>query len=120
MLDLTQISSEVVQERFRQLYSIPVIAVNRLTFEGMVLEFIKLIQSAMVIFNLFDSAYDRDGLLCDTMVDSVQRWTLEIGEKLQELHLEVCNLPLPQCYLFSHPRHSQQTGYLIPLSSQVS
>jgi hypothetical protein len=82
--------SEVVQERFRQLYSIPVIAVNRLTFEGMVLEFVKLIQSALVIFDLFDSAYDRDGLLCDTVVDSMQRWTLEIGEQLQELHLEVC------------------------------
>jgi hypothetical protein len=95
MTDLTRISSEVVQERFRQLYSIPVIAVNRLTFEGIVLEFIRLIQSAMVIFNLFDFAYDRDGLLCDTMVDSVQRWTLEIGEKLQELHLEVCNLSPP-------------------------
>jgi hypothetical protein len=110
MLYLTHIFSEVVQERFRQLYSIPVIAVNRLTFEGMVLEFIKLIQSAMVIFNLFDSAYDLDGLLCDTMVDSVQRWTLEIGEKLPELHLEVCNLALPQCCLFSHPVIASRPG----------
>ena len=55
----------------------------------MVLEFIRLIQSALVIFDLFDLNYDRDGLLCDTLVDSVQRWTLEIGEKLQELGLEV-------------------------------
>jgi len=81
--------SEGVQEKFRQLYSIPVIAVQRLSFEGVVLEFIKLIQSALVIFDLFDFIYDRDGLLCDTLVDSIQRWTLEIGENLEELGLEV-------------------------------
>jgi len=86
-------TSDVVQEKFRQLYSIPVIAVQRLTFEGMVLEFVKLIQSAFVIFGLFDSKYDWDGLLCDTMVESVHRWTFEIGEQLQELSLEVGQLP---------------------------
>ncbi|KIM25568.1 hypothetical protein M408DRAFT_331115 [Serendipita vermifera MAFF 305830] len=80
--------TEAIQEKFRQLYSIPVIAVQRLSFETVVLEFVRLIQSALIIFDLFDFNYERDGLLCDTVVDSVQRWTLEIGEKLEELALE--------------------------------
>jgi hypothetical protein len=54
-----------------------------------VLEFIKVIQSALSIFDMFDICEDPDGLLCDATVDSIQRWTLEVGERLQELRLEV-------------------------------
>lgn len=60
-----------------------------MTFKVVVLEFIKLVQSALSIFDLFSLEEDHDGLLCDTTVDSIQRWTLEIGEQLQELQLEV-------------------------------
>lgn len=71
------------------MYSIPAIAIQRLNFSGVMLEFIKLIQSALVIFDLFDISEERDGLLCDTTVESIQKWTLNIGEQLQELRLEV-------------------------------
>ncbi|KAG8804735.1 hypothetical protein FRC20_003849 [Serendipita sp. 405] len=80
--------SESIQERFKQLYSIPAIAVQRLTFEHVVLAFVKLVQSALMIYDLLDMSDERDGLLGDATVDSVQRWTLEIGEKLRELRLE--------------------------------
>lgn len=72
-----------------QLYSIPPVAVRRIPFEAIVLEFIKLIQAALSIFDFFGFTEERDGLLCDMTVDSIQKWTLEIGEKLKELHLEV-------------------------------
>ncbi|KAG8814770.1 hypothetical protein FRC17_000976, partial [Serendipita sp. 399] len=80
--------SESIQERFKQLFSIPAIAVQRLTFEGVVLSFVRLVQSALMIYDLLDMSDERDGLLGDATVDSVQRWTLEIGEKLRELRLE--------------------------------
>lgn len=48
-----------------------------------------LIQSALVTFGLFGVNEHRDGLLCDMTVDCLQRWTLDVGEKLRELRLEV-------------------------------
>jgi hypothetical protein len=71
------------------MYSIPVIAIQRLDFDRAILEFVRLIQSALVIFDVFDIFEERDGLLCDVTVESIQRWTLDVGEQLQELRLEV-------------------------------
>lgn len=42
-----------------------------------------------MIFDLFDISEERDGLLCDVTVESIQKWTLDVGEQLQELRLEV-------------------------------
>lgn len=64
-----------------------------LTFDATILKFIALIQSALAIFGMFDLEHHRNGLLCDTTVESVQRWTLEVGEKLKGLDLQVCYLP---------------------------
>ncbi|CAG7848712.1 SubName: Full=Related to SIN3 protein-binding protein STB2 {ECO:0000313/EMBL:CCA69064.1} [Serendipita indica DSM 11827] len=80
--------NESIQERLKQLYSIPAIAVQRLGFETVVLSFVKLIQSALCIYDFYDSNEERNGLLGDHTVDSIQRWTLEIGEKLRELNLQ--------------------------------
>ena len=58
-------------------------------FDETVLRFIMLIQSALMIFGLFGMNEHRDGLLCDMTVDCLQRWTLDVGEKLRDLRLEV-------------------------------
>jgi hypothetical protein len=78
-----------------------------------------LIQSALVIFDLFDISEERDGLLCDVTVESIQRWTLDVGEQLQELRLEVRLLYLHICTSWLTHR-SQQSVFSIPRLSRRS
>ncbi|KAG5221093.1 Protein STB [Salix suchowensis] len=63
-------------------------------FNKTVLELVKLIQAALVIFGMYDTRdgsikpkmvdkdgkFVIDGLLCDVTVEGIQRWTSEIGE----------------------------------------
>jgi len=71
---------------------------DALGFDETVLRLIVLIQSALVIFGLFGMEEYRDGLLCDISVDCLQRWTLEVGEKLRDLRLEVSQLNTVTCW----------------------
>jgi len=81
--------SEATKDKFLQLYYIPEMVADTVGFDETVLRFIMLIQSALVIFGLFGIDEQRDGLLCDTTVECLQRWTLDVGEKLPDLRLEV-------------------------------
>lgn len=58
------------------------------TFSHLVLELVKLVQSALALFGIFDcSPEERNGLLCDVTAEGILRWTDEVGEPL--LSLEV-------------------------------
>ena len=81
--------SEATKDKFLHLYYIPETVAETLGFDETVLRFIVLMQSALVIFGLFGMDEHRDGLLCDMTVDCLQRWTLEVGERLRDLRLEV-------------------------------
>jgi hypothetical protein len=81
--------SEATKDKFLHLYYIPETVADTLGFDETVLRFIMLIQSALVVFGLFGMAEHRDGLLCDMTVDCLQRWSLDVGEKLRDLCLEV-------------------------------
>src|SRR5258706_160757 len=70
---------------------------HTLGFDETVLRFIVLMQSALVIFGLCGMDEHRDGLLCDMTVDCLQRWTLEVGEKLRDLRLEVSLINTVTC-----------------------
>jgi hypothetical protein len=62
--------------------------VRGITFKHAVLELVKLVQCALVLFGMFDgSPEERNGLLCDVTAEGILRWTDEVGEPL--LYLEV-------------------------------
>ena len=81
--------SEATKDKFLHLYHIPETVADTVGFDETVRRFVLLIQSALVIFGLFGMDEHRDGLLCDMTVDCLQKWTLDVGEKLRDLRLEV-------------------------------
>lgn len=58
------------------------------------LEFIKLVQAALAIFELFELTEERDGLLCDMTVENIRAWSLDVGEQLQDIKIEVSGKPV--------------------------
>ncbi|KAG9127592.1 hypothetical protein FRC07_011910 [Ceratobasidium sp. 392] len=68
------------QDKFLALYSIPASVPALVGFNNVVLEFVRLVQAALVIFGIFPFEADRDGLLCDLTVKGMQRWVNGIGE----------------------------------------
>ncbi|KAG9103151.1 hypothetical protein FRC06_000099 [Ceratobasidium sp. 370] len=68
------------QEKFLGLYAIPASVPALVGFNNVVLEFVHLVQAALVIFGIFPVEADRDGLLCDLTVKGMQRWVNGIGE----------------------------------------
>ena len=57
-------------------------------FNQTVLELVKLFQCALSLFDMFPvDSRERDGLLCDTMVDSIQNWISQIGEPYMRIEV---------------------------------
>jgi hypothetical protein len=68
------------QDKFLALYAIPTSVPALVGFNNVVLELIRLVQAALVIFGIYPVDVDRDGLLCDLTVKGMQRWVNGIGE----------------------------------------
>ncbi|KAG8721487.1 hypothetical protein FRC08_012620 [Ceratobasidium sp. 394] len=73
------------QEKFLGLYAIPASIPALVGFNNVVLEFVRLVQAALVIFGIFPVEADRDGLLCDLTIKGMQRWVNGIGEPYFQL-----------------------------------
>ncbi|KAH7343828.1 hypothetical protein B0J17DRAFT_644135 [Rhizoctonia solani] len=71
---------EATQNKFLALYAIPPNVPSLVGFNNVVLEFVRLVQAALMIFGFFPTDTDRDGLLCDLTVKGMQRWVHAIGE----------------------------------------
>ncbi|CAE6455612.1 unnamed protein product [Rhizoctonia solani] len=71
---------EATQNKFLALYAIPPNVPSLVGFNNVVLEFVRLVQAALMIFGFFPTDMDRDGLLCDLTVKGMQRWVHAIGE----------------------------------------
>lgn len=55
-------------------------------FKATVIALVKIIQSALALFELFPiDAKQQNGLMCDTTVDGLQKWVKEIGEPYMKL-----------------------------------
>lgn len=53
-------------------------------FKNTVLELVRVVQAALSLFGMFSLASDeRDGLICDSTVDGMQRWADSIGTSLR-------------------------------------
>ncbi|KAH9951569.1 hypothetical protein B0H21DRAFT_716557 [Amylocystis lapponica] len=75
--------SDTTKDRFISMYNVPdkASARSRELFNATVLELVKLVQSALVIFDMFDlQPEERNGLLCDVTCDGIKRWVTAIGE----------------------------------------
>ncbi|KAF8709069.1 sin3 complex subunit, partial [Rhizoctonia solani] len=71
---------ESTQDKFLALYAIPNVALL-VGFNNVVLEFVRLVQAALMIFGFFPAdPTDRDGLLCDLTIKGMQKWVHMIGE----------------------------------------
>jgi len=85
--------SPAQQERLLATYRLPNVASNMRVFTLTVLGLIKLVQSALALFNLGPLANDPkgllqpDGLLCDTTVDGLVAWQIEVAEPLLQREL---------------------------------
>ncbi|CAE6454354.1 unnamed protein product [Rhizoctonia solani] len=72
---------EATQSKFLALYAIPPTVPLLVGFNNLVLEFVRLVQSALMIFGFFPTdTTDRDGLLCDLTIKGMQKWVHAIGE----------------------------------------
>lgn len=57
-------------------------------FNATVLELVKMVQTALAIFGIFDlSPEERNGLLCDVTNDGIQKWVSEIGEPCMKVEV---------------------------------
>lgn len=55
-------------------------------FTKTVLELVKLVQTAIALFDMFPSSpEEQNGLLCDVTVDGLQRWVREVGESYMKI-----------------------------------
>ena len=89
MLQLTHVPfSDATKDRFIALYHVTDKASvrSRELFNATVLELVKVIQASLAIFGMFEFTNERNGLLCDTTCDGIQRWVTEFGEP--HLHIE--------------------------------
>ena len=83
-------ASDTTKDRFISAYHLPDQALIRSSelFNSVVLELVKLMQTALSVFGMFDlDREERDGLLCDITCDGVQRWVTEIGEPLMSVEV---------------------------------
>lgn len=91
-LFLIIVRSASSKEKFLQMYGIPEPNTsdnNKAWFTETVLELVRMVQAALSLFGMFSLAADeRDGLICDSTVDGMQRWADNIGISLR---LEVRN-----------------------------
>lgn len=90
-------NSETTKDRFIAMYHIPDKANTRscALFNATVLELVKMVQTALAIFGIFDlSPEERNGLLCDVTNDGIQKWVSEIGEPCMKV--EVSSLSIVQ------------------------
>ncbi|CAE6519259.1 unnamed protein product [Rhizoctonia solani] len=72
---------EATQSKFLALYAIPSTVPLLVGFNNLVLEFVRLVQAALMIFGFFPTdPMDRDGLLCDLTIKGMQKWVHTIGE----------------------------------------
>ncbi|THH06359.1 hypothetical protein EW146_g9636, partial [Bondarzewia mesenterica] len=75
--------SDTTKDRFIAMYHVQDKARSTEVFGTTTLELVKLLQTGLAIFGMFDlSPEERNGLLCDVTVDGIQRWIVEIGERL--------------------------------------
>lgn len=73
--------SDTTKDRFISLYHFTDTIKTENRFNQTVLELVKLFQCALSLFDLFPvDSKERDGLLCDTMVNSIQNWISQVGE----------------------------------------
>ncbi|KAF8306479.1 hypothetical protein DL93DRAFT_215888 [Clavulina sp. PMI_390] len=83
-LDEPSLSSK---EKFLQMYGIPETSGtlgNRAAFTSTMLELVRAVQSALSIFGLYSLAADeRDGLVCNSTVEGMQKWVDMMGPTLQ-------------------------------------
>ena len=96
--------SDTTKDRFISAYCIPDKPAIRSAalFNALVLELVKLVQSALAICGLLESCRDeRSGLLCDATCDGLRRWVTEIGEPC--IKLEVSS---SQAFFGGHPLNS--------------
>jgi hypothetical protein len=75
------------KEKFLQMYRIsePSSSANQSSwFKDTVLELVRTVQSALSLFGMFSIAADeRDGLICNNVVEGMQRWADTIGVNLR-------------------------------------
>ncbi|KZW04083.1 hypothetical protein EXIGLDRAFT_758383 [Exidia glandulosa HHB12029] len=74
--------TEATQERFRQLYHIPD---SKRPIQESVLDLVQTVQSGLAIFGLY--THERDGLLCDRTIHSIQQWNTDVGGSVFQMEL---------------------------------
>ncbi|CAE6523048.1 unnamed protein product [Rhizoctonia solani] len=75
------LAPEATQNKFLALYAIPPTVPSLVGFNNVVLEFVRLVQAALMVFGFFPTdPMDRDGLLCDLTIKGMQKWVHSIGE----------------------------------------
>ncbi|CAE6391911.1 unnamed protein product [Rhizoctonia solani] len=103
---------ESTQDKFLAMYAIPNVALL-VGFNNVVLEFVRLVQAALMIFGFFSTdPTDRDGLLCDLTIKGMQRWVHVIGEPY--FRLEVSELGGNACSAADVPSTKPMEGVLEP------
>lgn len=86
-MNFTGTCSPSSKDKFLQTYEMP--EPTHFSLQFAVLELVRLVQSALSIFGMFDiTREERNGLLDDYTLAGVQRWVSEIGPYLE---LEACS-----------------------------
>jgi len=63
---------------------------SKVSFNHLVLELVKLVQSALALLGFFDlSPEERDGLLCNVTAEGITRWTDAVGDPLLSLEVRL-------------------------------
>lgn len=78
--------SDSAKDRFLSVYQFKETLRADDQFKATVIALVKIIQSALALFELFPiDAKQQNGLMCDTTVDGLQKWVKEIGEPYMKL-----------------------------------
>ncbi|KIJ56680.1 hypothetical protein M422DRAFT_22838 [Sphaerobolus stellatus SS14] len=78
--------SEPTKDRYLYMYCFAESMRSKVSFNQCVLDLVKLVQCALLLFGFFpSSSEERDGLLCDTTTEGIMRWTESVGEPVLSL-----------------------------------
>lgn len=93
------VSSDTTKERFISMFHFGDTLKTGERFRQTVLELVRLIQCGLSLFGLFSTDLEeQDGLLCDTTVEAIQKWVVDIGEPYLKVEVRLC--PISQYKLF--------------------
>lgn len=99
LLNAELVYSDSAKDRFLSVYQFKDNLRADDQFKATVIALVKIIQSALSLFELFPiDAKQQNGLMCDMTVDGLQKWVKEIGEPYMKLVVSTVNFVYFFCF----------------------